>query len=71
VNRLAKEHPDKLIISLDECVCVCSTMYRIDQPHLLWALENLVEGRVVNQITVPDETKEWARVALSRMLEIT
>jgi len=71
VNRLAKEHPDKLILSLDECVCVCSTMYRIDPPHLLRVLDNLLEGNVVNQIAVPPETQEWARVALNRMLEIT
>lgn len=71
VNRLAREHPDKLVLSLDDCVCVCATMYRIDQPHLLWVLENLLEGDIVNQIVVPPQTKEWARVALDRMLQIT
>lgn len=70
INRLAKEHPEKLVVSLDDCVCVCATMYRIDQPHLLWALENLLEGNIVNQIVVPPQTRQWARVALDRMLEI-
>jgi quinolinate synthase len=70
VQRLAAEHPDKAIVSLDPLICPCSTMFRIDAPHLAWVLENLVEGRVVNRITVDDETKEWAKVALERMLAI-
>lgn len=70
VNRLAAEHPDRLIVSLDDCVCMCSTMYRISPQHLCWTLENLVSGEVVNQVTVDSETKRWARVALDRMLEI-
>ena len=53
VNRLMKENPDRFIIPLDDCGCLCSTMFRIDPQHLLWSLENLLEGRVVNQITVP------------------
>jgi quinolinate synthase len=70
VNRLAAEHPDRRIISLDDCVCMCSTMYRISPQHLCWTLENLVDGQVVNQVTVDPETKRWARVALERMLQI-
>ncbi len=70
VNRLNDETPDKTVVSLDPLVCPCSTMFRIDAPHLCWVLENLVEGKVVNQITVDPDTTEWARVALQRMLEI-
>ncbi|MGQ0832761.1 MAG: quinolinate synthase NadA [Microthrixaceae bacterium] len=70
VNRLDAESPDKTVVSLDPLVCPCSTMFRIDAAHLCWVLENLVEGHVVNQITVDPETAEWARVALQRMLEI-
>ncbi len=58
-------------MSLDPLVCPCSTMFRIDAAHLAWVLENLVEGKVVNRITVDEETAEWARVALERMLSIT
>ena len=71
VNRLRDETPDKTIVSLDPLVCPCSTMFRIDGPHLAWILENLVEGRVLNQITVDPDTTEWAKVALQRMLDIT
>jgi quinolinate synthase len=71
VNRLDDETPDKTVVSLDPLICPCSTMFRIDGPHLAWVLENLVEGRVVNRITVDDDTAEWARVALDRMLAIT
>ena len=70
VNRLKKENPDRLIIPLDDCGCFCSTMFRIDPAHLLWSLENLLEGQVVNQITVPADVVVSARVALNRMLEI-
>ena len=70
VRRLAREHPDRLVISLDDCVCMCSTMYRISPQHLCWTLENLVAGRVVNRVSVDSETKRWALVALQRMLEI-
>jgi quinolinate synthase len=62
--------PGKQIVSLDDCFCVCSTMFRIDPAHLAWALESLVEGRVVNQVAVPPETARDARVALDRMLAI-
>jgi quinolinate synthase len=71
VNRLMKENPDRFIIPLDDCGCLCSTMFRIDPQHLLWSLENLVEGRVVNQIRVDRDIAANARIALSRMLEIT
>jgi quinolinate synthase len=72
VNRLARRFaPEgKKIISLDASGCLCTTMYRISPQHLAWALENLVEGRVVNRINVRANVKHWARVALDRMLEI-
>jgi quinolinate synthase len=70
VRRLALRHPDKTIVFLDKDVCFCSTMNRIDLPHLVWALENLVDGRVVNRITVDADTAHWARVALDRMLAL-
>ncbi|HEU5340378.1 MAG TPA: quinolinate synthase NadA [Edaphobacter sp.] len=72
VNRLAKRFAPlgKRIITLDDAGCLCTTMYRISPQHLAWALENLVEGRVVNRIQVDDDVKQWARVALDRMLEI-
>jgi quinolinate synthase len=71
VNRLAHDHPDKPISYLDRTVCFCSTMNRIDLPHLVWALENLVEGHVVNEIVVDPRTRAEARVALDRMLSLT
>jgi quinolinate synthase len=71
VQRMAAEHPDLTIVSLDPLVCPCSTMFRIDGPHLAWVLESLVHGEVVNRITVDEHTTEWARVALQRMLDIT
>jgi quinolinate synthase len=71
VQRLAAEHPDRLIVSLDPLICPCSTMFRIDAPHLCWVLEQLVAGQVVNRIAVDGETAEWAKVALQRMLDIT
>jgi quinolinate synthase len=69
-NRLGQENPDKTIVSLDPLICPCSTMNRIDLPHLAWVLDELVKGRVVNQITVDPDTTEMAKVALQRMLEI-
>jgi quinolinate synthase len=71
VKRLDDETPDKTIVCLDPLVCPCSTMSRIDPPHLAWVLEGLVAGEVRNQIQVDGETAEWARVALERMLAIT
>jgi quinolinate synthase len=72
VNRLAKEYAGKgkRIITLDDTGCLCTTMYRISPGHLAWALENLVQGQVVNRIAVDADVKHWARVALDRMLEI-
>ena len=70
VKRLADAHPDKNIVFLDRNVCYCSTMNRIDLPHLVWALENLVAGNVVNQITVDPDTEREAKVALQRMLDL-
>ncbi len=58
VNRLNDETPDKTVVSLDPLICPCSTMFRVDAPHLCWVLENLVEGNVVNQITVDPDTTE-------------
>jgi len=70
VKRLGDEHPDKTVVCLDPVVCPCSTMSRIDEPHLAWVLDGLVDGEVRNRITVDPETRTWARVALERMLEI-
>jgi quinolinate synthase len=72
VNRMAKRFASlgKRIITLDDSGCLCTTMYRISPQHLAWALENLVEGQVVNRIKVDGDVKQWARVALDRMLEI-
>ena len=70
VRRLANRHPDKEIMFLDRTVCYCSTMNRIDLPHLVWALEELVAGRVPNQIVVDADVAHHARVALDRMLAL-
>jgi quinolinate synthase len=72
VNRLARamEAKGKKVITLDDTGCLCTTMYRISPQHLCWVLENLVAGRVVNQISVRDDVKHWAKVALDRMLEV-
>ena len=73
VNRMARRFAEqgKKVITLDDTGCLCTTMYRISPHHLAWALENLVEGRVVNRIQVKPDVKKWARVALDRMLETT
>ncbi len=72
VNRLGKRFAPlgKKVITLDDSGCLCTTMFRISPQHLAWALENMIEGRVVNRICVSDDVKHWARVALGRMLEI-
>jgi quinolinate synthase len=70
VNRLAKQHPEQTVFCLDPVVCPCSTMYRIHPAYLSWVLDNLLDGRVVNRIVVPEETKRWAKVALDRMLSL-
>jgi quinolinate synthase len=71
VQRMANEHPEVTVTSLDPLICPCSTMFRIDGPHLAWVLESLARGEMVNQIVVDAQTAEWARVALQRMLDIT
>jgi quinolinate synthase len=70
VNRLSKELKDRQVISLDSSVCVCTTMFRITPVHLLWALENLGAGKIVNQISVDERTRKFARIALDRMLSL-
>ncbi|MDO8307153.1 MAG: quinolinate synthase NadA [Actinomycetota bacterium] len=70
VKRLALANPDKQIVYLDRTVCYCATMNRIDLPHLVWALESLAAGTVVNRIEVEADTAHWARVALDRMLAL-
>jgi quinolinate synthase len=71
VNRLAQEvAPARTVVSLDQFGCLCSTMFRVSPNHLLWILEELVEGRVHNRIVVSDAEKYWTRVALDRMLSI-
>ena len=70
VRRLAAAHPDKSVHYLDSTVCFCSTMNRIDLPHLVWTLESLVAGRVVNRIVVDPDDAHWARIGLDRMLAL-
>jgi quinolinate synthase len=70
VNRLGKELLDHKVMSLDPSVCVCTTMFRITPQHLLWALENLGSGNVVNQISVDERTRHYARIALDRMMSL-
>ncbi|MBI4478207.1 MAG: quinolinate synthase NadA [Acidobacteria bacterium] len=71
VNRLAKTvAPERTVFSLDQFGCLCSTMFRISPNHLVWSLENLLEDRVTNRIAVPEPQKQWARLALDRMLSI-
>jgi quinolinate synthase len=70
VKRLAGRYPDKNVVFLDDTVCFCATMNRIDLPHLVWALENLSQGQVVNRIEVDEDVAHWARVALDRMLAL-
>ncbi len=71
VNRLANQHTDKRVRMLSDCQCLCTTMYRINPQHLLWTLDNLVAGTVVNQIKVDADTTENSLIALQRMLDIT
>ena len=70
VSRLAKAHPDKEILFLDKTVCYCSTMNRIDLPHLVWAMESLVAGNVVNQIKVAPDVARFSKLALEQMLAL-
>jgi quinolinate synthase len=71
VNRLKRMQPDKRVFFLSSTVCQCATMFRIDAPHLCWAMENLAEGHVVNRIVVPDDEKAWAKMALDRMMAVS
>ena len=70
VNRLANENPDKTIFCLDPVVCPCSTMYRIHPAYLSWVLDALIEGAIVNQITVNKDINTYAKLAVDRMLSI-
>lgn len=70
VGRLAAENPDKEVYFLDRTVCYCSTMNRIDLPHLVWALESLVNGRIINEIKVDEETTRYSKLALEQMLAL-
>lgn len=70
VSRLAKAHPDKTVVFLDKTVCYCSTMNRIDLPHLVWVMESLVNGLVVNQIQVEPDIAKYSKIALERMLAL-
>lgn len=71
VNRLKHEHPEQEIHFLSPIVCMCSTMYRIDLPHLCWSLENLAAGTPVNVIEVDEETARYSLIALQRMLDVS
>jgi quinolinate synthase len=71
VNRLKRTQTDKRVFFLSSTVCQCATMFRIDAPHLCWAMENLAEGHVVNHIVVADDEKAWAKVALDRMMALS
>ncbi len=70
VKRIAQEHPDKDVVFLDETVCFCATMNRIDLPHLVWAMEELVAGNVVNEVKVAPEVRQNSLLALERMLSL-
>ena len=70
VSRLAKSNPDKTVVFLDKTVCYCSTMNRIDLPHLVWVMESLVNGHLVNQIKVAPEVAKYSKLALERMLAL-
>ncbi len=71
IHRLAQAHPEQKIVVLSDCQCLCTTMFRIDLPHLCWVMENLIEGNVVNEIRVDPRTRKWSQVALQRMLDIS
>jgi quinolinate synthase len=70
VQRLATNHPDKTVVFLNKTVCYCSTMNRIDLPHLVWVMESLVNNHLVNQIRVDKEVAQFSRIALERMLAL-
>jgi quinolinate synthase len=70
VQRISQNNPDKEIYFLDKDICYCSTMNRIDLPHLVWAMESLVSGTVVNQIRVAPDVARYSKLALERMLTL-
>jgi quinolinate synthase len=70
VSRLAANNPDKEVIFLDKAVCYCSTMNRIDLPHLVWAMESVVNGRIVNEIRVDEQVAKFSKIALEQMLAL-
>jgi quinolinate synthase len=70
VSRLAAQNPDKEVVFLDKTVCYCSTMNRIDLPHLVWAMESIVDGHVVNQIKVDERVARYSKLALEQMLAL-
>ena len=70
VSRLAHENPDKTVFCLDPVVCPCSTMYRIHPAYLLWVTDELLAGRVPNQVSVDEETAHYSKLALDRMLTL-
>jgi quinolinate synthase len=70
VSRLAAQNPDKEVVFLDKTVCYCSTMNRIDLPHLVWAMESIVDGHIVNQIKVDEQVAKYSKLALEQMLAL-
>src|SRR5215472_9858228 len=71
VNRLKRDMTDKKVFFLSSTVCQCATMFRIDATHLCWSMESLADDHVVNRIVVPDDEKQWAKIALDRMMAIS
>jgi quinolinate synthase len=70
VSRLAAQNPDKEVVFLDKTVCYCSTMNRIDLPHLVWAMESVVAGHIVNEIKVDPRVAKYSKLALEQMLAL-
>jgi quinolinate synthase len=70
VSRLAADNPDKEVVFLDKTVCYCSTMNRIDLPHLVWAMESVLAGHIVNHIKVDERVARFSKLALDQMLAL-
>ena len=70
VSRLAANNPDKEVVFLDKTVCYCSTMNRIDLPHLVWAMESVLAGHIVNHIKVDERVAKFSKIALDQMLAL-
>ena len=70
VSRLAANNPDKEVVFLDKAVCYCSTMNRIDLPHLVWAMESVLSGHIVNHIKVDERVAHFSKIALDQMLAL-